>query len=268
MFPRFDLDFLYDFFTNVTRYEGDLTYDWRYPCKCIAHDVKEWVDNLNGLCSEDIYRAWFATRALLISGFRKVEMYDILQEMDECPKHFRMCFRMFNYSDVKSPQVPDDSDTEGWEEYLKPEDETDIAIEDDDMDTVVDQLNDVVNLANIFQEKWKDYIGYEFRPDDIRFVFDNRCRHPMYHVYRHECDQHGHEVHLNVENIFRYLEAFDRSYRTKDISKDDVTDFKVLIDSISIMLENVQNGKINLRSGEGSRLCEGATKLLEFIKDI
>lgn len=171
MDTNFDINFLEKFFNDALIHkEFDVPIDAKLPCNQIIHVVFNEI-KMNEC--PDIYKMWFAVRALLISGFKNVTVYDILQQMDECPKFFKMCLGINNNE--------------------------------------IDKLYEVTNEANKLLRYLQDLRGVmPFEPCEIDFLFNNNNCTKDY-VYYDEYSSDGEHYsnyryrNRNVRKLYKYI---------------------------------------------------------------
>mgnify|MGYP004569448283 CR=1 FL=1 len=173
----FDINFLEKFFNDALIHkEFDVPIDVKLPCNQIIHVVFNEIHINN---HPDIYKMWFAVRALLISGFKEITIYDILQQMDECPKFFKMCLSINNNE--------------------------------------IDKMYEVVNEANNLLTYLQDLRGMmPFEPCEIDFLFNNNNCTKDYVYYDDYSSDGEHYLNScnykyrnkNVRKLYRYIHDY------------------------------------------------------------
>lgn len=174
MDTTFDINFLEKFFNDALIHkEFDAPVNAKLPCNQIIHVVYNEIQMYE---HPDIYKMWFAVRALLISGFKNVTVYDILQQMDECPEFFKMCLGINNNE--------------------------------------IDKLYEVADEANNLLRYLQDLRGMmPFEPCEIDFLFNNNSCTKDYVYYddyssdAEHCSSYKYR-NKNVRKLYKYINDY------------------------------------------------------------
>lgn len=171
MDTTFDINLLEKFFNDALIHkEFDVPVNSKLPCNQIIHVVFNEIQ-MNE--HPDIYKMWFAVRALLISGFKNVTVYDILQQMDECPEFFKMCLGINNNE--------------------------------------IDKLYEVTDEANNLLRYLQDLRGMmPFEPCEINFLFNNNsCTKDYIYYDEYSSDAEHYSSckyrNKNVRKLYKYI---------------------------------------------------------------